>query len=265
MKEVLSKIGFSDVQIADLEAGKDVETIVETWQKDNEELISSKVRTTVEKDLKEKINSDALKAVTESLKHKVQKATGITVPGARSLEMDEFLEGFKTQIEASKSDDATKKALEKANNDLSDALEKVADLNSKLAAKDQEVETVLTQERAKMVLDDHLGKFFAGQEWGVSKELVEFAMENLKQRAHTEFKLVDGVLKTKAGAPVTYGNTVVKTLPDWLSYEVDKLNLRKKNDGRDRDRDSKWVPSGQVDEKKKAAMSVYDEAITELT
>lgn len=260
MKEVLKKLGFSDSQIADIEAGKEVDTVIESWTKDNEDVLSAKLRPSIEKDIKEKVNADALKAVSESLKHKIQKATGISVPGYRGIDLDQFVETFKEQIDASKNDGELAKQYKKANDDLSDALEKIADLTTKLSEKDVEVQKTIEKERARMTLDDAMAKFFAGQEWGVSKELVEFAMDNLKSKVHSDFDLADGVLKTKEGAPVLNGNTVIKTLPDWLSAEVDKLNLRKKNDGRQHQRDKvAGEPTGKPE-----VDAYFDQAIAEL-
>lgn len=260
MNEVLKKIGFTDAQIADLSEGKDVENILKQWEKDNEEVLSARLRPAVEKEIKEKLNADALKAVSESLKHKIQKVTGITVPGGRGMEIDAFLDAFKVQVETGKDNGELEKQIKKANDDLSDALEKLADMNAKLSEKDKEIETTIAKERSKMIMDDSVSKFFAGQEWGVSKELVEFAMDNLKNKVHSEFNISDGVLKTKDGAPVVVGNTVVKSLPDWLSAEVDKLNLRKKNDGRQHQRDTtKGAPTGKPE-----VDAYFDAAMAEL-
>lgn len=260
MKDVLKKIGFSDAQIADIEANKGIDEIIKAWAKDNEDVLLSKFKPAIEKEVKEKINADALKAVSESLKHKLQKVTGISVPGSRGTELDDFLDKFKEQIEAGRQDDELLKQVKKANDDLADAMDKVADLTTKLADKDKEVEQTISKERAKMTMDDAMAKYFAGQEWGVSKELVEFAMDNLRAKAHNEFIIADGVLKTKEGAPVVHGNTVVKSLSDWLSGEVDKLNLRKKNDGRQHQRaDIKGEPSGKPE-----VDAYFDAAMAEL-
>lgn len=234
----LKKIGVPAATIDALkEETADIDTLSASFKEDQTEILTAALKPKLIEEIKPEINKEALKSVHGSLKTRMNRELNLTIPDYRGMEFDAYLDAAKKELEdrvKNGTDAEIQNKIKSITDKYSETLEEAADLKTKLAAKDAEVEAKVAEATSRLYAQTSIADTFGRITWSDQKDLVAYVQKTIREDLMNKYKIDEqGNIKNKDGTPVTKdGSTIVKTVYDLVIDDPAVKSLVKKNDAR---------------------------------